>query len=59
VRKHGIMENWDRGNDLVDGVPSQQLFTKIALYMIKNELIGLGEIEFKNSNEIFGPEVTK
>lgn len=54
VRKRGIMERWDRGNDIIDGKPNEQIFTKLALYMFRNELIQLGDIEFKPFDEVYG-----
>lgn len=54
VRKRGIKETWDRGNDMIDGEPSEELFNKLALEMLKNELIYLGEIEYKTIDEAYG-----
>lgn len=54
VRKHGIKETWDRGNDMIDGEPSEELFNKLALEMLKNELIYLGKIEYKTIDEAYG-----
>jgi hypothetical protein len=54
VRKRGIKESWDRGNDMLDGVPSEELFNELALDMLKNELIYLGKIEYKTIDEAYG-----
>lgn len=54
VRKRGIKEDWDRGNDMLDGKPSEELFDKLAFEMLNNELIYLGNIEYKTLDEAYG-----
>lgn len=54
VRKRGIKEDWDRGNDMLDGKPSEELFDELAFDMLKNELVYLGEIEYKTLDEAYG-----
>lgn len=54
VRKRGIKEDWDRGNDMLDGKPSEELFDELAFDMLKNELVYLGEIEYKTLDEVYG-----
>lgn len=53
VRKRGIKENWDRGNDIIDGEPSEELFNNLSLEMLKNELLYLGNIEYKTSDKLY------
>lgn len=57
VRKRGIKEDWDRGNDMIDGTPSEELFNKLAFEMLENELIYLGELEYKTLDEAYGCSV--
>ena len=54
VRKRGIKETWDRGNDMIDGEPSEELFNDLALDMLQNELIYLGKLEYKTIDEAYG-----
>ena len=54
VRKRGIKETWDRGNDMIDGKPSEELFNDLALDMLQNELIYLGKLEYKTIDEAYG-----
>ena len=53
------MESWKRGNDLYDGKPSEEMFNKIALDMFRNELIPLGNVEFKSFDEVYGIKETE
>lgn len=53
VRKRGIKETWDRGNDMIDGEPSEELFNDLALDMLQNELIFLGKLEYKTLDEAY------
>lgn len=57
LRKNDIMEPWKRGNDLYDGKPSEEMFNEIALDILRNELITLGEIEFKPFEELYGQHI--
>jgi len=54
VRKRGIKESWDRGNDMVDGKPSEELFDKLVVDMLQNELIYIGTPVFKTFEELYG-----
>lgn len=54
VRKRGIKESWDRGHDMVDGKPSEELFDKLVVDMLQNELIYIGTPVFKTLDEVYG-----
>ena len=54
VRKRGIKETWDRGNDMIDGEPSEELFDKLVVDMLQNELIYIGTPVFKTLDEVYG-----
>lgn len=46
-RKHGIMEDWLRGNDLPDGELSKEIFDRITYTILRCELENIGPIVYK------------
>lgn len=51
-RKFGIMENWTRGNDMIDGHDIRHSLNVFEKQMLKNELIFIGDVNLIEDSSI-------